>query len=148
MSGYTITRTYDAPRALVWECVTRPEHVAVWFGGHHGQMEDMVSEPVVGGRWGGTMVLPDGHRIEWDGRFVEVDEPSRVVFAFTDVPPIGPDDTEGYAITLTELPDGRTELVLTQEGGALTKEQYEQAAHGTNSFLDVLEEHLATLQTA
>ena len=39
--GYTITRVVDAPRELVWQCWTRPEHFAVWFGGHDGVMTDM-----------------------------------------------------------------------------------------------------------
>ncbi|MDP3711329.1 MAG: SRPBCC domain-containing protein [Mycobacteriales bacterium] len=145
MSGYTSTRTFGAPRELVWGCLTEAGHVGVWFGGHDGRMEDMVCEPVVGGRWGGTMVLPDGHRIEWDGRFLVVEGPARLVWAFTDVPPLPADATEGYAITLTEV-DGGTELVLTQEGGALTEEQYVEARAGTSIFLDVLAEHLATLR--
>ena len=36
--GYTISRVFDAPRDLVWQCWTSPEHFAVWFGGHDGVM--------------------------------------------------------------------------------------------------------------
>ncbi|MCB1297381.1 MAG: hypothetical protein KDB08_00170 [Microthrixaceae bacterium] len=28
----SVTRTFDAPRALVWEVVTGREHFAEWFG--------------------------------------------------------------------------------------------------------------------
>ncbi|HTL24552.1 MAG TPA: SRPBCC domain-containing protein [Mycobacteriales bacterium] len=142
--GYTITRVVDAPRELVWQCWTRPEHFAVWFGGHDGVMTDMVVEPVVGGRWGGTMTVPGGHQIGWNGRFLEVDEPRRLVLAITDEPELR-EPFETYTVTLTET-DGKTELVVTQSGGNLTVEQYEQAKAGTAGFLDVMGELLDSLQ--
>jgi uncharacterized protein YndB with AHSA1/START domain len=144
MSGYTITRVFDAPRDLVWQCWTRPEHFAVWFGGHDGVMTDMVVEPRVGGRWGGTMTVPGGHQISWNGRFLEVDAPHRLVLALTDEAELR-EPYETYTVTLTET-DGKTELVVTQSGGNLTPEQYEGAKAGTAVFLDVMAELLETLQ--
>ncbi|MCW2600738.1 MAG: hypothetical protein JWM02_2567 [Frankiales bacterium] len=141
--GYTITRVFDAPRELVWQCWTDPAHFAVWFGGHNGRMEDMVVEPRAGGRWSGTMVLPDGHTIPWIGEFLEVEEPSRLALAFSDQAILGT-EYDTFTVTLTELA-GKTELVLRQSGGHLTDEQYGEAEHGTGTFLDVLAEHLTTL---
>jgi uncharacterized protein YndB with AHSA1/START domain len=143
-TGYTLTRVFDAPRDLVWQCWTRPEHFAVWFGGHDGVMSDMVVEPVTGGRWGGTMTVPGGHQIHWVGRFLEVDEPHRLVLALTDEAPLR-EPYETYVVTLTEQ-DGKTELVVSQVGGNLTPEQYEGAKAGTAVFLDTMAELLATLQ--
>jgi uncharacterized protein YndB with AHSA1/START domain len=142
--GYTITRVFDAPRDLVWQCWTEPEHFAVWFGGHDGVMSDMVVEPVTGGRWGGTMTVPGGHQIAWSGRFLEVDAPRRLVLALTDEPELR-EPYETYTVTLTEQ-DGKTELVVSQGGGNLTPEQYEGAKAGTAVFLDVMAELLESLQ--
>jgi hypothetical protein len=30
---FTITRDFDAPRELVWQAITDPKQVAVWYGG-------------------------------------------------------------------------------------------------------------------
>jgi uncharacterized protein YndB with AHSA1/START domain len=145
--GYTIVRTFQAPQALVWQCLTTPEHFAVWYGGHDGQMKDMVVDARVGGAWGGTMVLPNGHSMRWLGEFKEVDPISHLVLAFT-VPDEFPEGAElSYDLFHFDLveKDGATELTLRQSGGHLTDEQYGEARAGTNGFLDVLEEHLATL---
>jgi uncharacterized protein YndB with AHSA1/START domain len=140
--GYTITRVFDAPRDLVWKCWTQPDDFAVWFGGHQGRMEGMVVDAVEGGGWGGVMVLPDGHRMTWTGRFLEVDPPRRLVLAFSDQENL--DEYDTFTVELNEV-EGKTELVLRQSGGHLTDEQYLQAQHGTGTFLDVMAEHLATL---
>jgi uncharacterized protein YndB with AHSA1/START domain len=145
--GYTITRTFDAPQDLVWQCLTTPEHFAVWYGGHDGQMKDMVVDARVGGAWGGTMVLPNGFEMRWAGEFKEVDPTSHLVLAFTlpDETPAGQEpEYDLFTFDLVES-DGKTELTLRQSGGHLTDEQYLEARAGTNGFLDVLEEHLATL---
>ncbi|HUR52154.1 MAG TPA: SRPBCC domain-containing protein [Mycobacteriales bacterium] len=143
-TGYTLTRVFDAPRELVWQCWTSPEHFAVWFGGHEGVMSEMVVEPRPGGRWSGTMTVPGGHTIPWNGKFLEIEEPHRLVLAFNDQAELG-EEYDTFTVTLTEK-DGGTELVLTQAGGHLTPEQYEQAKTGTASFLDVMAEHLAVLR--
>ncbi|MCW2544362.1 MAG: hypothetical protein JWM40_1914 [Frankiales bacterium] len=139
--GYTITRIMDAPRALVWRCWTDPAQFAIWFGGHHGQMKDMVTEPVVGGAWGGTMVLPDGHEMTWVGRFLAVDEPEHLVLAISDEPLVE-ESLETYTVRLTDLGE-KTEMEVRQSGGNLSDEEYLRAKAGTESFLDVMAEVLA-----
>ena len=143
-TGYTITRVFDAPRDLIWQCWTQPEHFAVWFGGHDGVMSDMVVEAVTGGRWSGTMTVPGGHQIAWSGQFLEVDAPRRLVLALTDEGEIR-EPYETYTVTLSEQ-DGKTELVVSQGGGNLTAEQYEGAKAGTAVFLDTMAELLESLQ--
>ncbi|MGH9025024.1 MAG: SRPBCC family protein, partial [Acidimicrobiia bacterium] len=80
----------------------------------------------------------------WTGRFEEIDEPERLVFAVIDAPELG-DAFEMMTMTLTEK-GGGTELVLRQSGGHLTDEQYEQAKHGTGGFLDALANVVAGLE--
>jgi uncharacterized protein YndB with AHSA1/START domain len=148
--GYTITRVFDAPRDLVWKCWTTPEDFAVWFGGHEGQMKDMVVDARVGGAWGGTMVLPDGFEMQWAGEFREVDPTSHLVLAFTlpgEQPPGQEPAYEVFHVDLVET-GGKTQMTLRQTGGNLSDEQYVETEHGTGTFMDVLAEHLATLQSS
>lgn len=84
----TVTRTFSAPRELVYETWTKPEHFSVWFG------TDAVDVPLdtlsldvkVGGAWNATMQLPDGNQIHWVGEYTEVDPPERLAFTMTDDP--------------------------------------------------------------
>jgi uncharacterized protein YndB with AHSA1/START domain len=141
-SGYTITRVMEAPRELVWKCWTDPAEFAVWFGGHEGRMDDMVIDARPGGRWSGTMVLPDGTNLGWSGEYLEVQEPERLVLAFT-VDTEAITSFENFTVTLTDLGD-KTEMVVRQSGGNLTDEQYLEAKQGTSEFFDVMAEHLAS----
>jgi uncharacterized protein YndB with AHSA1/START domain len=90
------------------------------------------------------MTVPGGPQIGWNGRCLEVDEPRRLGVAITVEPELR-EPFVSYTVTLTET-DGKTELVVTQSGGNLTVEQYEQAKAGTAGFLDVMGELLDSLQ--
>jgi uncharacterized protein YndB with AHSA1/START domain len=136
--GYTITRTFDAPRDLVWQAWTDPKQFAVWFGGPSAQMVDMEMDVREGGAWSGTMVLPDGSTIAWGGQFLEVSPTDRLVMTLSDQALLGT-NYETFTVTLA----GDTELVLRQSGGHLTDEQYGHAMHGTGTFLDAMAELLA-----
>ena len=143
MSGYTITRVFAAPRNLVWEAFTQPEHFAVWWGGRMAKVEDTRMDVRVGGTWSARMILPEGN-IDWDGEYLEVVPPERLVMTLTDRANES-DARDKFTITLTDLGD-KTELVLTQDGGNLTDEQYVHAKEGTSAFLDTMAELLAELQ--
>ena len=141
--GYTITRTLDAPRDAVWEAWTTPEHFAVWFGTEGVPMEDVELDVRPGGAWRGTMIY-EGRRINWSGVFREVVEPERLVMDLTDG--TGAEgEYETYTVTLTDLGD-QTEMTLSQTGGHLTDEGYEEAKAGTNTFMDSLEHLLPSIK--
>ena len=55
-----MTHIYDAPRALVWEVFTRPEHLKHWWGPDGFTIEHDSSDFRVGGHWKFVMVGPDG----------------------------------------------------------------------------------------
>jgi uncharacterized protein YndB with AHSA1/START domain len=139
--GYTLTRIYDAPRPLVWRAITESELFARWFGAEFSvDVHQWDLRP--GGEWRAIMHY-QGNEMPWAGRFVEIDEPERLVVAFIDQPTIE-DVYELMTYTLIEH-GGQTELVLRQSGGHLTDEQYERARGGTASFLDELARVLASL---
>jgi uncharacterized protein YndB with AHSA1/START domain len=76
-----MTRIFDAPRDLVFEAMTRPEHVRRWWG----CLGDGYSVPVceidlrVGGAWRFVNRHPKGEAA-FHGEYTEIAPPSRLVF--------------------------------------------------------------------
>jgi uncharacterized protein YndB with AHSA1/START domain len=141
----TVTRTFRAPRELVYEAWTKPEHFAVWFGTDAVDVPlDTISLDVrVGGAWKATMKLPDGNQIHWVGEYTEVDPPERLSFTMTDDPanPAG----EPVVVTFAEVAGG-TEMTLTQPTHDFGQEQIDATIEGYNGFFDVMEKLLAAQQ--
>jgi uncharacterized protein YndB with AHSA1/START domain len=140
--GITITRVFNAPRERVWREWTEPERFADWYGGPEGEVPlSTVSMDVrPGGAWRATMFFgPDRREIRWKGEYLEVDEPSRLVFTVSDRP--NDDAYELVTVELMDLDDGRTEMRFEQRGG-MSPEQYERAGKGWSGFFDRMEEGL------
>ncbi len=133
-------RELDAPRELVYRAWTDPAQFAVWFGGREARLEDVVMDVRDGGAWSARMVLEGGHEIRWGGRFVALDEPSRIVLTLTDAPEEDPG--EPLTVDLEDL-GGRTRMIVVQRGDELTEEQYAQAKAGWEGFFDVMAELVA-----
>jgi uncharacterized protein YndB with AHSA1/START domain len=74
-----ITRVFDAPRELVFEVWTDPAHVAQWWGPHGFKTTIQEMDVRAGGRWRYSMRGPDGIDYAFDGVFLEVIEPERLV---------------------------------------------------------------------
>ena len=140
--GLEIRRVFDAPREEVWREWTEPERFADWYGGAAADCPlDTVSMDVrPGGLWKLTMYYgPDRREINWTGEYREVEAPERLAFTVTD----GPEDTgELVTVLLTDLGDGRTEMLMTQAGGGLTPPGYERAKQGWGTFFDRMAERL------
>ena len=144
--GYIIERDFAAPRELVWQMWTAPEHFSYWWGGTAVDvpLDTITLDARVGGQWRATMIGPDdAWRVNWVGEYIEVDEPSRLVFNFTDMAENPERDV--FILDLTETADG-THMRLQQSGGHMPADAYEQARQGTASFLDAMAERLAALQ--
>jgi uncharacterized protein YndB with AHSA1/START domain len=75
-----LTRTFNAARKLVFQVWTDPKHLAQWWGprGFTTQIREMDVRP--GGAWRYVMRGPDGSEYPFDGLYVEVVEPERLVF--------------------------------------------------------------------
>ena len=141
--GFTLTRVFDAPRERVWREWTEPEAFADWFGAPGGEVPlSTVSMDV---RPGGSLRLtmfagPERREINWTGVYREVRAPERLVFTISDQP-----DEERYeliVVVLTDLGDGRTEMLLEQRG-LMSPEEYDGARSGWSTFLDRIDERLA-----
>jgi uncharacterized protein YndB with AHSA1/START domain len=70
-------RLFNAPRDVVWSAFTDPSLIAEWWGGG-AEVEEM--DVRVGGKWrflGGHM--PDGSKFVFQGEYLEVEPPRRIV---------------------------------------------------------------------
>jgi uncharacterized protein YndB with AHSA1/START domain len=141
--GLTIRRVFDAPRQRVWKEWTERERFADWFGGPESEVPvSTVSMDVrPGGAWRATMFAGPGRReIQWKGEYREVAEPERLVFTVSDRP--GDDRYELVIVVLTDLGDGRTEMLFEQRGH-MRPEDYDRAKGGWATFFDRIAERLA-----
>jgi len=85
-----IERTLDAPRELVWQAWTDPDHLSQWWG-PHGFTAPLCQWDA---RPGGAILVhmrgPQGSPFDFDmpmgGRFEEVHAPERLVFVTTAMP--------------------------------------------------------------
>jgi uncharacterized protein YndB with AHSA1/START domain len=76
-----VSRIFDAPRELVWQAMTDPNHVVNWWGprGFTTTIETMDVRP--GGVWKQTLHGPDGKNYPNKSIFKEVVEPERIVYS-------------------------------------------------------------------
>jgi uncharacterized protein YndB with AHSA1/START domain len=135
-----ITRVFDAPRDAVWREWTEPERFADWFGGSEGEVPlSSVSMDVrPEGEWQLKMHAQRGE-IDWEGKYLEVAPPERLVFTITDQPEEG---AHVCTVVFVDLGDGRTEMRFEQRG-PMPPEQVEAAGKGWSSFFDRIAERLA-----
>ena len=119
---FTITRTLRAPRELVFEAITKPEHFAVWFGTAAVEVpqESLTMDVRPGGAFRAVMQLPDGNRIDWAGEYKVVEPPSHLAMTLTDQP--GDDVGLPVLFDLVEV-DGGTELTISQDRSDFSDEQ-------------------------
>src|SRR5213595_3555406 len=76
-----ITRTFDAPRALVWAAFTDPKHIPNWHTGPEGfTMPVCEIDLRPGGSWRYVWRNPHGREFSAAGTYREVDPPKRFVF--------------------------------------------------------------------
>jgi uncharacterized protein YndB with AHSA1/START domain len=140
--GITMTRVFEAPREEVWREWTEPERFADWYGGTAAEIpvESVEMDVRPGGNWRATMHAA-GREIQWEGEYLEVDEPERLVLTVTDQP--GDDERDVLTVILRDLGDGRTEMRFTQMGGSMPAAGYERAKEGWGGFFARMEERLA-----
>src|ERR1700756_5556151 len=129
--GIRIRRVFDAPRERVWREWTAPQSFADWYGGPDWEvpLSSVTMDVRPGGALRLTMFGPthDRRRIDWEGGYLEVDPPERLGFKISAQP--GEVAFELVTVVLTDLGDGRTEMLFEQRG-SMTPEEYERATDG------------------
>ena len=80
MNDLNITRTFDAPRDLVFTAWTDPKHLAQWWGPHHFTNPRCEIDARPGGAIHIDMRGPDGMVYPMKGEVKEIVKPERLVF--------------------------------------------------------------------
>lgn len=140
-----ITRVFEAPRRLVFEAWTSPEHLPHWMLGPEGWTMPVCEIDLrPGGAWHFAWRHSDGREMEMRGVYREVVPPERLV------------STESWG---GPWPETVNTLVLTEENGKTrstmtilypSKEARDAAfktgmARGVSASYDRLEAHLAAI---
>jgi len=142
-----MTRLFNAPRQLVFEAMTKPEHVTQWWG----RLGEGYSVPVceidlrVGGRWRFVNRHPHGEAA-FHGEYREITPPSRLVFTeiFEEFP-------DSVSVVTTEFTDegGKTRMTATVRYPSLEVRDMVLAtgmATGAGISYDRLEDLVTSLQ--
>ena len=136
-------RTFNAPRALVWEVLSKPEHVRRWYGPRSDTMTVCELDFRVGGAWRFVLESQNGGGCAFRGHFREIVFPEKIVQTteFEDMP--GHISLE--TLTLEEQ-DGQTTMTIlcqfdsTQDRDGML---YSGMEEGAGQSYDRLEELLA-----
>jgi uncharacterized protein YndB with AHSA1/START domain len=141
-----IERVFNAPRRLVFAALTKPEHVAQWYGPRTMTLTSCEIDLRVGGTWRYVLRDPAGNDFGFSGEYREVVPPERLVSTenFEGIPP-GHD----YLVTVTLAEhEGKTKLT----SHLLYKSPEDRDGHiqsgmepGMRESYDRLAELLATL---
>lgn len=143
-----LTRLFDAPCRLVFEAMTRPEHVRQWWG----RLGEGYSVPICeidlrpGGAWRFVNRHSGGEAVFY-GEYREIAPPHRLVF--TEIFAPFPDSVSVVTTVLTEEADGKTRLTATvryPSGQVRDMVLGTGMARGAGISYDRLEDLVATLQ--
>ncbi|HEV3188761.1 MAG TPA: SRPBCC domain-containing protein [Acidimicrobiales bacterium] len=149
-----VTRKFDAPVELLFDVLTKPEHVRLWFTGGKNALEICEIDLRVGGQYRHVGVFDDGVRCSFHGTFLEIERPVRTVATW--VFELRPDDEAVETTTLHEE-DGVTTMstLLTFTNPSSLAAMFEHAQgrlddpaiaiDGMQASYDKLEEHMRTL---
>lgn len=140
-----ITRTFDAPAALMFELWSNIEHFQKWMGPEGFDCPDMQMDFRVGGKYRG-MIRSKDHGENWfGGEYREIDAPNRLVFTWTwDEGPSGEVETL-ITITFREDADGKTTMTFHQTP-FISVERRDAHIGGWNSLFNKLGAYAAKHQ--
>jgi uncharacterized protein YndB with AHSA1/START domain len=74
-----LTRAFEAPIELVFDVLTKPEHVRKWFAPFEDKMTVCSIDLRVGGNYHMVFVTQDGTECSFRGTYLEVEPPTRTV---------------------------------------------------------------------
>ncbi len=139
-----ITRVFDAPRSLVFEVWTKPEHMRHWLGpsGFTATSCEMDVRP--GGAYRACIRSPEGQDYWMRGVYREIVVPERLVFTFAWENEKGEPGYETLVTVTFAEHDGKTKLTFHQ---AVFESTAERDSHrgGWSECFDRLETYLAEM---
>jgi len=144
-----LTRLVDAPRELVFDVWTNPEHLPKWFGPAGFKVQTKEIDITVGGRWCFDMIAPDGTCYDNRMVFKRIERPSLI-----EADHGGDKDNDPnrfhMLVTFMEQSNGKTAVTLRQihpskahrdNGLAFGAVEY------GNQTMDKLAQYVAALQS-
>lgn len=102
-----LTRVFNAPRAMVYDALTKPELIKRWFGPHGWSLESCEVDLRVGGKWRYVMKGPDNATMGMFGSYRELNRPDGLMHTENF------DDFPGEAIVTTRLVEENGKTTLT-----------------------------------
>jgi uncharacterized protein YndB with AHSA1/START domain len=136
------TREFDAPIELVFDVLTKPEHVSNWFAPFMDQVTECSIDLRVGGNYHIVFVTPDGTECSFRGTYLEVEPPTRTVatWLFEGWP-------DAHAVETTELheTDGVTKLTMKLAFRDKAGRAHMTKSEGQEDSFNKMEDYLRSL---
>ncbi len=147
------TRTFRAPRELVFETYTTCEHLMNWWGPRSWPLSYCEMDFRPGGRWHYCMKGPNEGDESWGvAKYKEINEPEKIIYNdfFSDKEGTINTDMPAFDTIITFTRDGKNTVVkvVSRVG---SKEEVDKLVEmgmieGFTETWDRLEEHLASIQ--
>ena len=136
------TREFDAPLELVFDVLTKPEHVRNWFAPFTCQVTECAIDLRVGGDYHIVFVTEDGAECSFRGTYLEIDAPTRTVATWLFEG--WPDAEAVEAVDLRET-DGVTKLTMSLAFRDHAGRAHMTKTDGQEDSFNKLEDYLRSL---
>ncbi len=137
-----ITRTFDAPRELVFRAFTEIERALKWMGPREFPMAHLEGDLRPGGKWRGHLKAADGRELWQGGEWREIIPPERLAFTFAWDQVDGSCGPETLIEIQLEARGGKT-LMTFRQGIFDTTANRDGHRTGWNSAFDRLSDYLS-----
>ena len=108
-----MTRTFDAPRQLVFDALTHPDLLRRWYGPHGYNLIVCEIDLRIGGSWRYVVRAPDASEMVLHGRYLEIDPPELLVTTAANDDCDAVAGTQSLETTVLTEDAGRTTLTST-----------------------------------
>ena len=136
------TREFDAPLELVFDVLTKPEHVRNWFAPFTDVVTVCSIDLRVGGSYHIVFVTEDGAECSFRGTYLEVEPPTRTVatWLFEGWP-----DAEAVETVELHETDGVTKLTMRLAFRDEAGRAHMKSSDGQEDSFNKLEDYLRSL---
>jgi uncharacterized protein YndB with AHSA1/START domain len=135
-------REFDAPIELVFDALTKPEHVSKWFAPFTCVMTECSIDLRVGGDYHMVFVTEDGEECSFRGTYLEIEAPTRTVetWRFDGWP-----DAEAVETVDLHETDGVTKLTMSVAFRDKAGRAHMTKSDGQEDSFNKLEDYLRSL---
>jgi uncharacterized protein YndB with AHSA1/START domain len=136
------SRVFDAPMELVFDVLTKPEHVCNWFAPFEDKVTTCEIDLRVGGTYHIVFVTPEGTECSFRGTYLELERPIRIVdtWLFEGWP-----DSEALETTDLYEVDGSTTVKMNLAFSDQAGRAHMSRTDGQEDSWDKMEDYLRSL---